>query len=198
MTERQFPESRLYAPVRDWLTSQGYTVFPECWGHDVVGYRGNQVVTVELKLSLTRTLYFQLVRASVFSDAVFAAVPGRPRSSSIELFRQHKFGILRVTESVEVIVDATGNEAVMYRKQHDDVLEALRGWEPPDGVVAGLPTLKGSGPAQQCAERVRSYLLNNPAAGWRDIYRDVPNHYAHHRSMRGALPPIELLREPNQ
>jgi hypothetical protein len=194
--ERQFPESKLYTPVRDWLTQQGYIVFPECWGRDVVAYRGSHIITVELKMSMTRALYFQLIRAAVFSDAVFAAVPVRSRASTIEVYRQHKIGILRVGEAVEVVLPAPENREAWCKKQHDDALECLRGWDPPPEItVAGLPTLKGSGPAQQCANRVRDYLQQNPAAGWRDIYRNVPNHYAHHRSMRGAMPQIEYLRQ---
>jgi len=55
--------------------------------------------------------------------------------------------------------------------------------------VAGLPTLKGEGPRLDCAKRVSEYLLENPDATWKGIYRDVDNHYCSYASMRGAVGP---------
>lgn len=196
--ERDYPESRLYAPVRDWLAADGYTVYPEAWGHDVVAYKGERIVVVELKMAFTRSLYLQLIRASMFADAVMGGVATRPRSKSLEVCRDHQFGVLRIDRAVDVVIPPPERGRHMSQKQHDDALSALVAWGPPEDEVAGLPTMLGVGPAIKCAERIRAYLLTNPNAGWRDVFRDVPNHYAHHRSLRGAMPPLEMLKHPKQ
>jgi len=196
MSDRDFPESRLYAPVRNWLLADGYVVHPEAWGHDVVAYKGERIVVVELKMAFTRTLYFQLIRASLFANSVFAGIKSKPRKSSLEVCRNHEFGILNVGEGVAVELSPPDSGRHMIQSHHDDALSALKAWVTPLDEVAGLPTLKGDGPAIRCAERIRKYLETRPMASWKEIFRDVPNHYAHHRSLRGAMPSIEYLKHP--
>lgn len=193
MKERTLRETKLFPPVRDWLASQGYTVFAECWGHDVVAYRGDWIVVVELKMSLTRRLYGQCVRATMFADAVYGATPCRPRA--LERFTETGLGVLRVTAAVETLSHPSNISRARNDSHHQRALERLRGWNPLANQVAGVPMLAGCGPRQDCVSRVRQYLAANPSAGWREIFRDVPNHYAHHRSMRGALQSIEFLRK---
>lgn len=187
-------EAKLFLPVSDWLKSQGYTVFGECWGHDVVAYRDDLILTVELKMSLSRKVCQQLVRAARFSNYVYAGVPTNPRKSSLELCDLYGVGVLRIGDEVDVVRDCPIPQRFFQADWHTQALTALKGWTPLDNQVGGVPVLKGEGAAQKCAQRVREYAIANPKAGWRDVFRDVPNHYAHHRSMRGAMPPLDYLR----
>ena len=57
--------------------------------------------------------------------------------------------------------------------------------EPSDN--AGLPTLSGVGPAIDCFKRIKLYLQSHPDAAWKEIYKNVANHYHTLNTMRSAM-----------
>lgn len=187
---KELRETKLYPPVKAWLEEQGYIVFPELWDRDIVAHKGDHIIVIELKMTLSRAVYCQLSRAASYANELYAAVPTKPRS--VEMFRQRGYGILRVSEGVECILPAATKDGYPAAHRHACAIETLRSRKPLT-VQAGMPTLAGTGPAQRCAAAVREYLKANPTAGWKEIFRDVPNHYLHYRSMRGAMPTIEAL-----
>jgi len=63
------------------------------------------------------------------------------------------------------------------------------------GGIAGKPTLKGEGPAQECYERVQKFKQAQPKATWKEVFENVGNHYANPRSMAGAMRMVEVVRE---
>lgn len=87
-------ESDLYPPVRDWLERQGYKVYVEQFGVDVIGLRDSTLVVVELKLCLTHRLRYQLQVVSGWADFVYGAVPTVPRL--YRGLRHEGFGLLIV------------------------------------------------------------------------------------------------------
>lgn len=177
-------ECDLYIPVRDWLNGQGYKVIAEFRGHDVAAIKGNHIIVVELKLSLTRGLLHQCDRAACFADAVYAGVPRMPRESSLARCRQpYQVGVLVISESVGVILEPVRRCFDVY---HALTVEFLTHRQP-DDRIGGLPNIAGEGPAQRVAKLVEAYRRENPNATWRDIYHSVPNHYAHHKSMQQAM-----------
>ena len=176
------PESKLFAPVKAWLTAQGFVVFAEAWGHDIVAIRGDEIVTVELKMSFSRRLWQQCGSASPMSDRVYAASPTVCRKPP-ECYRD--IGILRVTDETVVIVREPVGKP--WKPMHDRAVQALRNRVPDETVVGGVPVLAGEGPRQRCRKRCAEYVRAHPKATWKDLYEHVDNHYAHHRSMAGAL-----------
>lgn len=70
-------ECDLYAPVRDWLHANGWTVYPEVFDGDIVATRGQEIACVELKVGMHATLDRQLLLRSQWADWVYAAVPAR-------------------------------------------------------------------------------------------------------------------------
>ena len=69
-------EADLYAPVKDLLEGQGYTVKGEITECDLVALRGDEApVIVELKTSFTLSLVMQGVARQAISDWVYVAVP---------------------------------------------------------------------------------------------------------------------------
>jgi hypothetical protein len=179
---KEFPESRMYPAVKRWLQDQGYRVFPEAWGHDVVALKDEKIVVVELKTSFTNGLCRQLMRA-VFANQIYAGVPSRPRRSSIDRCRILDVGLLIVCDSVNVEITAPENPH-RWESAHARSLEALKNWTPDDYRIGGLPNLAGDGDAQRVSRLVAEYRQRVPNASWRELFANVRNHYANHNSMR--------------
>lgn len=188
---RELPESKLYAPVKAWLVAQGYRVFAEVWGHDVVAVKDRHLVVVELKMSCSWRVIQQAYLAGIFADAAYAAVPRMPRACSLEQCRKRGIGLLLLDEHVRVVLPAINQS---YGPSHDNKLILLQQRQPDDDRVGGLPQMAGDGNAQRVKRLVDAYRLEHPQATWREIFRDVPNHYAHACSMRQAMRGV-IVRE---
>lgn len=96
-------ESYLYAPVKRFLTRQGYTVKGEVEGCDLVARRDDELIIVELKRSMNLTLLLQGIDRQRMTDNVYLAVeaPSNPRARRwqevIRLCRLLGLGLLTVT-----------------------------------------------------------------------------------------------------
>lgn len=71
-------EEALYRPVADFLAARGYTVRGEVRDWDISAVRGDELVAVELKRSITLALLEQAVQRQKAADAVYVAVPRPP------------------------------------------------------------------------------------------------------------------------
>lgn len=117
--QRKVYETDLYAPVRDYLSSLGFLVRGEVQGCDVVGSKGDALVVVELKLSVTTSLLVQAVDRQRLTDTVYIAVPKpssrewRSRWRGLQhLLRRLELGLMLVSfntkpATVEVIFHPT-------------------------------------------------------------------------------------------
>ena len=47
--------------------------------------------------------------------------------------------------------------------------------------------MSGCGPACAVGECVKQYVEENPKAGWKEIFMNVPNHYSNYQSMCCAM-----------
>ena len=180
-----FPESQLSNPVRRWLTDRNYTVHTEVFGHDLAGYFQERSVIVELKTSLTTGVIRQCLRAQTRANYVFAAVSTSPRKSGLSLASKYGIGVLRVAGGVvAMIVDATDKS---WGESGKNFAKQMVNMKTSEADVGGLPCLEGRGPAQDCLKLVDEYRKSHPSATWREVFADVPNHYANPRSMAGAM-----------
>ena len=68
-------ETDLYEPVRDFLTSNGYTVRSEVKGCDIAATRGDELVILEMKTALSVSLLAQAVERQRAADSVYVVVP---------------------------------------------------------------------------------------------------------------------------
>ena len=109
-------ETDLYAPVKAFLSGQGYEVKAEVGDCDILAVRGDEdPVVVELKTGANLSLVLQGVDRQDVSDAVYLAMPapalrGKRRRRFIQLCRRLGLGLLLVhldaTKNwVEAIVD---------------------------------------------------------------------------------------------
>ncbi len=96
-------ETDLYAPVKQFLEKQGYTVKAEVKSCDVVAMRGDEPpVIVELKTALTLQLIYQAVDRLMISETVYIAIARPKRSVSVNalrLCRRLGIGLLIVSKS---------------------------------------------------------------------------------------------------
>jgi len=95
-------ETDLYAPIRDFLTAQGYLVRSEVRGCDVTATKDDDLIVVELKLRPSIELLIQAAQRQKITDSVYVAVP-RPdkmpwkRWRSIQhLLRRLELGLITV------------------------------------------------------------------------------------------------------
>lgn len=97
-------EQDLYPPIKSFLEEQGYVVKSEIGAADVVAVRGAESpVVVELKLSLSLTLFHQAVARLSVSDDVYIAVEhragkrfSRSLKQSVQLARRLGVGVMTV------------------------------------------------------------------------------------------------------
>jgi hypothetical protein len=126
------PESDLYAPVKAFLESQGYSVKAEVHSCDVVALRGDEPpLIVELKLGLTLQLFYQAVDRLSLTDAVYIAIP-RPKravpADAIKLTKRLGLGLIVVAKSgtVEVIADPAPYAPRQHTKRKSALLKEFR------------------------------------------------------------------------
>lgn len=61
--------------------------------------------------------------------------------------------------------------------------------------VAGLPNMKGSGPAQKVLKLVEDAFVKDPKVSWKVLFDTIPNHYSSHFSMRQAINKARIRRD---
>ncbi len=182
-------ETELAKPVADWMRSQGYTVYAEVplFGRclDFVGIKERNIICVELKISLTKYLIRQAYTNQLITTEVYVGVGTKPRKTSIDLCRKYGLGVLSVkNNTVTIMLKPTQRYEPMsgQRKQLVGLCKLLK---PSDD--AGKPQQAGEGPAQDCQKRIDEYRKIHLNATWKEIYRNVPNHYSNVSSLYGAM-----------
>lgn len=182
-------EADIANATMDWLRNQGYKCYGEVpyigYCTDIVAVNGEHVATVECKKSLTQHVIYQAHRNQLSSNASYCSVGTKPRQKGIDDCKSLGLGLLVATNGTCVEILKPECDAGMWEPSRKGLLLALHDCQ--IDRQAGLPTLKGEGPAQDVAKRVKEYMQANPKCTWRDIFRDIPNHYHTHTSMRGAL-----------
>jgi len=179
-------ESELAKPVADWLRSEGFTVYSEIpyWDRciDMVGLNDYGIRVVELKVKYSKNVLQQAIKCQLATSDVYVASTTKPLNKTIQFCQKYGVGILKVNSKVELIlrpykVKDTWRNATKHLR--DNCIE------PSD--YAGVPCMSGCGPAQAVGKCVKQYVEENPSAGWREIFKNVPNHYSNYQSMRCAM-----------
>lgn len=181
-------ETDLAKPVANWMRKQGYIVYSEVPIFervvDMVGINGKDILVVELKLSLSWTVIRQACTSQLVSGKAYVGIATKPRKTSIEKCKKYGIGILRVTDNVEELLKPVKLKDIwgFYR---DTIIEMTEVLTPSD--EAGIPCGGNLGPAQVCYIRVKQYRKTHPKATWKEVYKNVGNHYSNHLSMAGAM-----------
>lgn len=191
-------ESDLSAPVMRWLKGRGYTPYGEVpWGIartiDIVGLNISErrwpLESVELKLSLTKRVIQQAYDCAAFGPA-WCAVPSTPRS--LELPKRLGIGVLKVGVGVEVLLKPTFKPGFRTLDRIEEVRESLNRLKP--WRLAGEPNRAGVGPANDVYRLIESYRETHPGADWKELFENIPNHYASYGSMQSAMSNLQQRR----
>ncbi len=186
---RQLREYKLSDPVREYFENRDYKVYTEIpiagSQIDIIAIKNDFIIAVELKTSLTRQLIHQCIRHQKDCDIIYTAVPVNPSSENIRLCKKCSIGIIKVLDKVEIVLEAKQHNLTSEFK-HTRMLNFCDTIIVNKGV-GGLPTIKGKGPRIECIKRVKEYLFNNPCADWKELFKNVHNHYYNYKSMQSAL-----------
>ena len=187
---RRYREAEMSPVVSHWLIDLGYSVYSEVplFGSasaiDHVGIRwtDESIICVEMKCSFTAKVLYQAYLRQLATPLVYIAVPNSPRQSSLDKAARAGLGVL----AGGVVILKPTCERTTYDSYSRVILEHCR--HSKEGGIGGMPTIAGDGPAIRVSTAVNAYLAEHPNASWKQIFAEVPNHYAHARSMAGALP----------
>lgn len=80
MSKDKIYEADLYAPVQDYFLSLGYQVQAEVKDCDVVAFKDDKLLIVELKLNLNMALLMQAAKRQRYTPDVYIAIE-RPKTS---------------------------------------------------------------------------------------------------------------------
>lgn len=184
------------APVAAWLERDGLTVYAEVplmyRAVDMMGIGSKRIVMVELKTSLTMAVRRQAGILQLVTPEVYCGVGTNPNKSSIDGCRKQGLGILSIAgDSVRVVLDPQ-KRIDPVQPYIDRCLEYAAQAVP--GHDAGRPNIKDEGPAQDVERRIRIYEKKNPGATWKELFENIPNHYANCKSMQGAMRMLQQRR----
>ena len=180
------PESQMTEPLISWLMEQGYEAYCEVgWLSrfvDMVGWNQRDHIAIEMKMALTKKVIQQASVLQLATDTVYCATPTKPREYGFNRCKEYGIGILRVYgANINVILKADKKRSVTMA-HHAFRLDGLT-----PGGIAGLPQLKGEGPAIDCLAAVRRYRTDHPTARWAEIFKAIPNHYANAGSFCSSM-----------
>lgn len=104
MSEGKFYETDLYEPIQHYFRAQGYEVQAEVSDCDVVAFKDDLLIIVELKLNLNITLLMQAAKRQRYTPDVYIAIQ-RPKTSLrrrrwrdlVHLVRRLELGLILVS-----------------------------------------------------------------------------------------------------
>jgi hypothetical protein len=115
-------ETDLYAPIRAYLEEQGYTVRSEVLDCDVAAVKDDELILIELKVSLTLGLLVQATRRQRASDSVYVALPD-PATTKWTLKWKDAKHLLRRLELGLILVDVGAKKPKVEIAFHPEPLE---------------------------------------------------------------------------
>lgn len=128
-------ETELYEPVKRLLVEQGYEVKAEVKDIDILGYKDDVYLAVELKTSFSMKLIYQAIDRQKTMDIVYIAIPktALPKSRTqyrqmIYLLKRLEIGCIIVNEQhAEVILETTvydiEKSRARYKKRKQIILK---------------------------------------------------------------------------
>lgn len=172
------------------LKDNGWYMVCEVYGHghnvDAAGLRGSEIIAVEAKLSFNQSLKLQLQENRRLADYVLAVVHKRVSKENRAWCMERGIGIWLVDPNVAVINELEfAQQEETFPSMIRTFVERINRWDAT--IEGGKPNLLGVGVAQDVQKRVDEYKLLNPKATWKEIFKNVPSHYANHKNMYSAL-----------
>ena len=156
----------------------------------MVAQKGDILIAIEMKVCLTKKVIRQAYFATLETPWCYAAIRSNPTKKGIEKAKNIGIGIIKVTDKVEIILDP--NPISKSWRNGNKIKSILSQIEP--GGIGGMPCIRGVGPAQSVFDEVQKYKETRPKATWRELYKNIPNHYCSSSSMYNAMRTVEYNR----
>lgn len=111
MTEKKkLQEVDLYKPIQRYFSQEGYQVFGEVKDCDIVAVKENELVIIELKLTLSVDLLIQAAKRQKLTDQVYIAIP-RPKGRLNSRQWADKCHLIKRLELGLIVVSFSGNRS---------------------------------------------------------------------------------------
>ena len=182
-------EVKLSKPVQKYFESLGYKVYFEIPEFqkvvDIIALKDSQVVAVELKVGYCKQALRQAQLNNLFADRSYIAVKSKPRADSVLKCQKWNVGILLVRNEITVLLEVAESDRRPLANYKESAIESCE--RNKGNTIAGLPCQKGIGLAVEANKGIEEYVRLNPKASWKEIYANVPNHYASAASMRQSI-----------
>lgn len=113
-------EKDLYKPVKEYFEGMGYTVKSEVKGCDVVAVQDEELVIIELKLSLNLEVILQAIERQKMTEKVYIAVPvpkkyfSKKFKSTCTMLKRLEIGLLLVYIKKDISYVRVEHESKSY------------------------------------------------------------------------------------
>jgi hypothetical protein len=110
MDKKQLKEVELYKPIQKYFIRDGYEVYGEVKDCDMVALKADNLLIIELKLTLSVDLLIQAAKRQKLTDQVYVAIP-RPKGRLNSKQWTDKCHLVKRLELGLIVVSFTGNRA---------------------------------------------------------------------------------------
>ncbi|MBM7653466.1 DUF2161 domain-containing phosphodiesterase [Neobacillus cucumis] len=140
---KKLQEMDLYKPIQTFFVKEGYEVYGEVKDCDIVAVKGEELIIIELKLTLSVDLLIQAAKRQRISDQVYIAIPkpkfrlnSRRWADKCHLIKRLELGLIVVSNptkraKTEVLFHPTpfnrGKSRGQSRLKRDAVLKEING-----------------------------------------------------------------------
>lgn len=181
---QKIQESDLYQPIKTHLELLGFEVKGEIKDCDIVAQKGEELIIIELKLSLNITLLLQAVDRFSLADTVYIAIPKqctlykKQHKQVKKLIKRLGIGLMLVdiqktAQYVEVVFDPQDytprknkrKQGVLLKEFNNRIGDTQKGGS--TRAKAGLTAYR-----QRCI-RVAEYLADKPCAKGAEIKKAI-------------------------
>lgn len=135
--KRKLKEVDLYKPIQQYFSKEGYDVYGEVKDCDIVAEKGEDLVVIELKLTLSVDLLVQAAKRQKLTDQVYIAIP-KPKyripskrwTDLCHLIRRLELGLIVVSFSgnrkkTEIILHPTPFDRPKSMRQNKKKRESI-------------------------------------------------------------------------
>ncbi|MEH7113249.1 DUF2161 family putative PD-(D/E)XK-type phosphodiesterase [Neobacillus niacini] len=106
---RKLQEVDLYRPIQRYFSLEGYEVYGEVRDCDIVAVKEDELVIIELKLTLSVDLLIQAAKRQRLTDKVYIAIP-KPNNRMNSKQWSDKFHLIKRLELGLIVVSFPGND----------------------------------------------------------------------------------------
>ncbi|MBT2700620.1 hypothetical protein J7E79_25105 [Bacillus sp. ISL-40] len=140
MTEtKKLQEIDLYKPIQTYFLREGYEVYGEVKDCDIVAVKDEELVVIELKLTLSVDLLIQAAKRQRITDKVYVAIP-KPKhrlnskrwTEKCHLIRRLELGMIVVSSPgkrgrAEIIFEPTPFIRRKNKRKRDSIMKEIKG-----------------------------------------------------------------------